>query len=42
MVSHIETQNNVVVTHISIAVPTTVTNAQLLQHGTDRTQHISA
>ena len=26
-VSHIETRNNVVVTHISTAVPTTVTNA---------------
>ena len=39
--SHIETQNNVVITHISPAVNATVTNVQLLQHGADRTQHIS-
>ena len=33
MVTHIETRNNVVITHTSTAV------AQVLQHGADRTQH---
>ena len=38
-VTHIETQNNFVITHTLTAVVTTGTNAQVLQHGTDRTQH---
>ena len=40
--SYVETRNNVIVTHISTAVNTTAANAQHLQHGTDRTQHIFA
>ena len=39
MVTHIETRNIVVITHTSTAVVSTGTNAQVLQHGADRTQH---
>ena len=39
MVTHIETRNIAVITHTSTAVVTTGTNAQVLQHGADRTQH---
>ena len=39
MVTHIATRNIVVVTHTSTAVVNTGTNAQVLQHGADRTQH---
>ena len=39
MVTHIETPNNVVITHTSTAGYAVGDNVQVLQHGADRTQH---